>query len=176
MSVYKNSTSQSDQQANPEQRSRNKGLGNPANDAIQAVEDAVRLIFTNDSSLLKNDVAERAICSKLAAYLEPHFPNHKVDIEYNRHGLEPKKVYLPEYCRGGGEKKIYPDVVVHQRGHDNQNLLVIQAKKESNREPRECDRAIVVAMKHEFQYKYGLLIEFPSGPKAMERKAKLEWI
>jgi len=87
----------------------------------KAVEDAVRLLFKNDALLLENNVAERAIAAKLAQYLVPYFPGHQVDVEYNRHGLESKKVDLPEYCRGGGKKLILPDVVVHQRGHDDEN-------------------------------------------------------
>lgn len=141
-----------------------------------AVGDAVQLLFTNDGSLLEGNVAERTICARLACYLERHFPDHKADVEYNRHGVEPKKVDLPGYCRGGGERLIFPDVVVHQRTHDNENLLVIQVKKETNPEPRDCDRTIIRAMKHKFRYRHGLLIELPAGPGATSRKPNLEWL
>ncbi len=142
----------------------------------KAVADALQSLFSDEGFLLEADVAERAIAARLAAYLAPHFPKHQVDVEYNRHGLEPKVVHLPAHCRGGGEKRIFPDVIVHQRGHDNENLLVIQIKKETNHEPRGCDRAVIEAMKREFQYRRGLLMDLPAGAGAMGRKAKLEWL
>jgi hypothetical protein len=142
----------------------------------KAAQDAVKLLFANDVFLLESDVHEQAIAAKLALYLTPHFPNHNVDVEYNRHGLEPKKVNLPANCRGGGEKLILPDVIVHQRGHDGENLLVIQVKKETNHEPRDCDRAVIYAMRREFGYRRGLLIDLPAGPGAAEREPRLEWL
>jgi hypothetical protein len=148
----------------------------PADNLRNAVKDALRLLITNDGSHLESDVAERTICARLACYLEPHFPDHKADVEYNRHGIEPKRIALSQDCRGVGEKKIYPDVIVHQRLHDNKNLLVIQVKKETNRESRDCDRAIILAMKREFQYAHGLMIDLPAGPGATGRKVKLRWL
>ncbi len=149
---------------------------NPLDKLREAVEEALRLLFTKDAELLETDAAERAICAALASNLKPHFPNHQVDVEYNRHGIEPKEVALSEDCRGGGMKKIYPDVIVHQRLNDKENALVIQVKKETNRESRECDRAIIIAMKREFQYTHGLMLELPAGPGATGREAKLQWL
>jgi hypothetical protein len=64
---------------------------------------------------------------------------------------------------------------VHQRGHDNENLLVVQIKKETNPEPREYDGAVIGAMKREFRYRHGLLLDLPMGPGAAKRKPLLEW-
>lgn len=138
--------------------------------------DALQLLIANDGFLLETDVHERTIVAMLARYLRPHFPVHHVDVEYNRHGLDRKMINLPDNCRGGGRKPIYPDVIVHQRGHDNENLLVIQLKKETNREPRICDRVIIEAMKDAFRYHRGLLLELPAGPGAATRPPRLEWI
>jgi hypothetical protein len=142
----------------------------------RAVRDAIRLLFANDAFLLETDVQERTIAARLAHYLEPHFPGHTVDVEYNRHGLEPKKVDLPAGCRGGGQRLVLPDVVVHQRGHDRENLLVIQVKKETNHQLRLCDRAVIEAMRREFAYRRGLLIDIPAGPGATNREPRLEWL
>jgi len=142
----------------------------------KVVADSLNMLFEKDVFLLEADAAERAIAAKLALYLAPHFPKHQVDVEYNRHGLVPKAVHLPQDCRGGGLKRIFPDLVVHQRGHDKENILVIQIKKETNHESRDCDRAIVIAMKREFRYVYGLLIDVPAGPGAKNRKPRLEWV
>ena len=105
--------------------------------------------------------------------LEPRFPEYHINVEYNRHGLHPKRLNLPAY---GGEKLILPDMVIHRQGHDEKNLLVIQIKKETNSESREHDRAVITGMKETFGYRRGLLIDLPAGPGAANRKAHLEWL
>jgi hypothetical protein len=115
------------------------------------------------------------VVAKFAGYLAPRFPQHCVDVEYNRHGLEPKMVDLPANCHGGGRRRIYPDIVVHLRGNDDENLLVIQIKKETNPESRDCDRSIIAAMKREFGYRAGLLLELPAGAGASQRESSLSW-
>ncbi len=143
----------------------------------KAVEEALQLLFKNDSFLLEADAHERTIAAKLACYLalSAHFTKHQVDVEYNRHGLEPKAVDLSKYYRGGVKQRIFPDVIVHQRGHDDENLLVIQIKKETNPEPRDHDGAVIDAMKREFHYLHGLVLDLPAGPDAKNREPHLEW-
>jgi hypothetical protein len=51
-----------------------------------------------------------------------------VDPEYNRLGLDPNAVELPNECREGDKKLILPDIVVHRRGNDNNNLRLIEVK------------------------------------------------
>jgi hypothetical protein len=137
------------------------------------VGEAVEQLFAKEAFLLEADVAERTVAARLAVYLEPHFPQHQVNVEYNRHGLHPKRLKLPAY---GGEKLILPDVVVHRQGHDENNLLVIQVKKETNNESREYDRAVIAGMKQDYGYMWGVLIDLPAGPGATNRKAHLEWL
>jgi hypothetical protein len=143
----------------------------------KVVEDALELLFRNDGFLLEADAHERTIAAKLAHYmmLSARFPQHQIDVEYNRHGLEPKAVALPEYYRGDFKQRVFPDLIVHQRGHDNENVLVIQIKKETNPEPRLHDAAVIDAMKREFSYRHGLLIDLPAGRGAVNRKPLLEW-
>lgn len=139
------------------------------------IEEALKVLFARDPVLLESDTGERAVVAKLACYMAPLFPNHDVDVEYNRHGLESKTVELPRECGGGGEKLIIPDIIVHRRGVDTANLLVAEIKKETNPEPRTCDRAKILAMKKQLRYKWGVLIELPSGTGAQYRKAREEW-
>ena len=83
---------------------------------------------------------------------------------------------LPEQYRGLRGGRIYPDVIVHQRGHDGKNRLVIQIKKSTNGEIRKYDEAVIRAMKQDFGYARGLLIDLPAGPGASRLKPQLEWI
>lgn len=139
------------------------------------VRRALKALFKHDWALLDGDASERAIASRLASHLEPLFPGYNVDVEYNRHGLDPKAVELGATCRGGGKKLIVPDVIVHHRRNDDNNLLVIEMKKETNSESRECDRAKIVAMKRELNYQYGLIIDLPAGAGAEQREYLEEW-
>ncbi len=140
------------------------------------LREAVAIMFERDRLLLEYEVGERAIAAKLACYLAPLFPDHDVDVEYNRHGLDPKTVQLPPECHGGGERLIVPDVIVHRRGNDADNLLVVEVKKETNAEPRTCDRAKILGMKKQFGYTWGVLLEVPAGPGAGTRQSATEWL
>ncbi len=82
-------------------------------------------------------------------------------------GLEPKSLDLPPECRGGGHRRIFPDIIVHSRGNDSANLLVVEVKKSTNREPRTCDQAKIKGMKREFGYKWGVLIELPQAKEQL---------
>ena len=137
---------------------------------------AIEALFLNDSILLEYDVGERTVAAKLCAYLSGVFPSHNVDVEYNRHGLDPKVVNLPRECGNGAERLILPDLIVHRRGRDGANLLAIEIKKETNKESRDCDRAKLKGLKRELGYTYGVLLELPAGPDASRRKAREEWI
>jgi len=155
--------------------SRRESLTEKKKDAsVKAVVgEAVEQLFAKDAFLLKADVAERTVAARLAVYLEPHFPQHHVNVEYNRHGLHPKRLKLPAY---GGEKLILPDVVVHRQGHDENNLLVIQVKKETNNESREYDRAAYCRHEAGLRLHVGCLDRPPCRAGSNDRKAHLEWL
>lgn len=130
--------------------------------SLKAVSRNVRislgLLFKNDAFLLENGVHERSITHKLAEYLQTQFPEYHVDCEYNLHGIETK--ILPRECNGENREKVFPDIIVHLRGTDN-NLLVIEAKQFPILDA--CDRQkleLFTASSGQFRYKYGLAIGF----------------
>lgn len=51
---------------------------------------AVALLNQKDRYLLQNDLSERCIAARLAMYLQSVFPDHVVDVEYNRAGDIPE--------------------------------------------------------------------------------------
>lgn len=128
---------------------------------------AVETLLIDDSYLLEIGVSERAIMGRLAVYLTHLFPSHSVDLEYNRHALEVKRADVPEECANAtnfaGKAIIIPDLIVHQRGHDRDNLLVLEAKKSADRRGKDCDRLRVTALKRELGYRFAALLEFPIG-------------
>ncbi|MFC4620589.1 hypothetical protein ACFO4N_18030 [Camelliibacillus cellulosilyticus] len=118
---------------------------------------AVIKLYTNDDYLLKNNLNERTIMHKLAAYLQDEFidEGYNVDCEYNKNvedksGL--KTIYILQKearhirrFQVGKEfednikdereyliKPVYPDIVIHKRGSNHKNLLIIEIKKLNN--------------------------------------------
>jgi hypothetical protein len=97
---------------------------------------AVQVLNEKDRYLLENDLSERCIASRLAMYLQPLFPDQVVDVEYNRAGDMPKRLNLPDECANfrdaDGRSLVVPDIIVHTRGPNGPNLLVLELKKTTN--------------------------------------------
>lgn len=117
--------------------------------AENALITAVQLLKRELPSFGK-DVGERTIMCRLAHHLaaqvEPNERHVHVDCEYNRQGDDPKRFRNPPSCElpgkeedvGGGRKsnRFFPDIVLHQRKADDQNLLVCEIKRKND--PRGC--------------------------------------
>ena len=142
-------------------------------DLWKAVED----LYRYDADLFISDVGERCLVSNLARHLwHQDWRNHhdlnespKWDLEYNRHGKSQNPKIIPSHnskivtnhCRT-------PDLVLHERGTDAQNLCVIEVKKHharsfDNRSPNNQSKDIEVleamtAPEGVFRYRSGLLL------------------
>lgn len=97
------------------------------------IQATCRGVEKNDKELLERDVSEWAITHRLALYLtrnlslDQRFSKYFVDCEYNKM-LEPNgHNYVAKH--GDSSKLIRPDIIVHDRGNNNKNLLVIELKK-----------------------------------------------
>jgi hypothetical protein len=137
---------------------------------------AVDRLMANDGDLLLRNVSERAIASRLAMYLTELFPSYDLDVEYDRHGLEVKRLHLPADCHGGGIRRVIPDIVVHIRGDNDHNLLAVEIKKETNRESRTCDRLKLRGMLDQLHYSLAVFLEVPAGPGAVNRSPVSDWM
>jgi hypothetical protein len=132
------------------------------NDATKLFNDSVdkRLLFDDESDEgeRRSSVGERAIAHRLAVHLERQlerggYPNEAVrivtDCEYNRHRGAVKQLDVREDLKrrvikakralrrnpkriGWYAFSIFPDIIVHERGVDKNNLLVIEIKRASN--------------------------------------------
>jgi|YNPMSStandDraft_1061717.scaffolds.fasta_scaffold15950_3 hypothetical protein len=128
-----------------------KKLGEVTDDEIKKkVEFCIRQLLGNDRDLLEIEVNERSIAHKLAEYLQQQFPKWHVDCEYNRHGIEIKKL---------GEARVYPDIIVHLRNTPF-NLLVIELKCSNKNYEGDIEKLKEFTDKNgEFKYKLGLLLK-----------------
>lgn len=90
------------------------------------VQKALNKLYKNDKYLIKmytdkdNHVSERSIVFRFAVYLEKYrlkyFPQYDLDVEYNRN------INLIKMLNS---KPAMPDLIIHKRGTNENNLLVL---------------------------------------------------
>jgi hypothetical protein len=134
-----------------------------------AILDAVTKLFEKDSQLLDLNASEESAAAKIAQYLQPHFPEMHIDVEYNRMGNAPKKV-----AWSGKLEEVYPDIIVHKR-ETGTNVLAIELKKDSNRETKHKDILKLRAYRSELGYRHALYMRL--GIKAgTGNVSECEWV
>ena len=126
---------------------------------------ALEKLQSEDRYLIENGVNERSISHKLAEYLQVEFPDYNVECEYSRDGSYPKKLELPiDQDRPDWDdtaaRTVYPDVIVHKRGKQDENLLVIEIKKESNPMGANFDNQKLKAFVDQLCYRQTAFITF----------------
>ena len=141
---------------------------------------ATQALLASDAHLLEHDLSERCIASRLAMYLQQKFQDLSVDVEYNRIGARPKTMELPEECANyrsnNGEPLVVPDVIVHKRGPDGPNLLVLELKKTTNRDPRDCDHMRIRAFRNQLNYSFATLVECETRTGKAPGIEIVEWL
>lgn len=122
------------------------------------LQQALRRLEKKHQQLLRWDVHERTLVSHLVCLLNGQFSRGlSVDMEYNReHGCAVK--------RNSSGATVYPDLIVHERGNDDNNLLVIECKK-SNARKGEKTKAVEKLAEHQRKrkYKYAAFIVLEIG-------------
>lgn len=141
----------------------------------RAVAEALSLLLERDAYLLEIDANERSIAYRFAFYLQARLPDWTVDCEYNRDGVEPKRLGHFDIHPDNEDdeaKTVFPDVIAHRRG-TRENYLVIEFKKSTSNVDRNIDRRKLEGYKRELGYPFALFIEVGTGEQA--NVAQLEW-
>lgn len=97
-----------------------------------AINSCLDKLYENDSYLIlnyskdePNHVSERSIVFRFGIYFEEFvrekLPSYNLDSEYNRNKADKK--FLPSWKSG-----CYPDIIIHKRGSNDDNFLVIEFK------------------------------------------------
>ena len=124
------------------------------------------MFLARDRYLLAQDVNERTISHRFALYLQRLFPKRHVDCEYNRYfgrPGSPKTLRVPDTNVGWSDtnaRTVYPDIIVHTRGTDD-NLLVIEMKKAGLSVTFDEDK--LRAYQHEYGYRFAYLLVVRTG-------------
>lgn len=157
------------------------------------VEEVLQELLTQDISLIKNDVSERAITHKFAEHLQKKIPDLNVDCEYNRNYVEgpskPKSLYLLDQKTQELKNDLevgellavsaYPDVIIHQRLTNKDNLLVVEVKKQNSKVPHDHDVSKLKAFtentaQNSYNFEYGVFIVLETGVQ-QPRDPILQW-
>ncbi len=142
----------------------------------EAVRRALIDLLKHDSHLLWIDANERSITFRFAMHLQTHLQDWQIDSEYNRDGVEPKKLgHLGLYPDGEDDeaKTVFPDVIAHRRGTKD-NFLVLEFKKSTSRIDRQIDRQKLLGYKRQLGYPHALFVEVGTGEQASV--TSLEWM
>lgn len=146
------------------------------------VNNALDRLYYNDRYLLEHDVNELSITHKLARYLEDIFFYYDVDCEYNRIGDIAKRLNRNLYEKYKGilgykidnilkeknnDKLAKPDIILHKRGRNDQNLLAIEVKKSDNKDDNYDRLKLIIYTDKDYglNYKYGLFIKLDKDNK-----------
>jgi hypothetical protein len=134
----------------------------------QSIVSAIDELYKKDKYLIaykpidaKNDkhVSERSVVFRIGVYLEKYLHSdkrlhgYKLDVEYNRKGYGKKT--LP--CSPNGT---YPDLIIHKRGKQDYNLIVIEFKTWWNRNNSQDIEKLRGFTKQsgKYKYRYGLSV------------------
>lgn len=133
------------------------------------ISNSLCILYREDMHLIMNEpycdcvmdqfhhVGERSIVFRFAHYLQNMieqdscFADYVLDCEYNRNGINAKT--LPSFTNG-----VYPDIIIHKRGSNDYNLLVIEVKTywNSNTEHDERKLQEFVDRKGEYCFQHAL--------------------
>jgi hypothetical protein len=123
-------------------------------EADRLVREALRQLKEEQPELFHLDVSERALTHHLANCILKLVPKSlNVDVEYNRHCSDPKRLTLPRRDASDRELRattVFPDIIVHVRDTDKSNLVVLEVKKKG--EPLEYDSKKLRAFRAELGY------------------------
>jgi len=115
-------------------------------DVIERTRDACKYISDNEPGIWQT--TEWNICSHLQTRLNEVFSEYNVDVELVKHD---------------GRR---PDIVIHQRGNNSDNLVVFQAKKNPNIKDiqEDLDKIKETFFEDPYFYKFGVLISIGKLP------------
>jgi hypothetical protein len=144
------------------------------------VQKAISIFMRKDLPILEHDLNERTISHRLAMYLQRLFPTFNVDCEYNRDHDDAKMLFFPADLNNNvldtNAKTVYPDIIVHHRGDNDHNLLVIEIKKSSRgSESAYFDMEKLQLFHEQYCYHNCLFMQIPIGHGDLQNWG-LNWI
>ena len=131
---------------------------------------AMARVMDHDRRLLELGPSERAVAHRLAVHLEQDFPGWCTDCEYNRQGngddrktVSPEQPLLPPSGKLD-VAEVDPGIIVHQRGPEGPNLLVLEVKPASSTGlARDRAKLRKYLTDEHLRYKFAALVTYRTG-------------
>lgn len=133
---------------------------------LKIVNDTLDILYEKENYLFINDLSERNMVFHFAFYFieqlkNTEYENLSVDCEYNRNKLDERG--FKEIIYDKKRHRIFPDLILHKRGFNDNNILAIEFKKANNsdRNGFKSDYYKLMALTDkngEFKYHLGLFI------------------
>ena len=148
---------------------------------LEVVNNALDRLYENDFYLIKNNLSERNLVFHFSRYFidickekKLKYANLNVDCEYNRNRFN-EKMYK-QVIYENQEHQSYPDCILHERGSNNNNILVIEFKKANNKKNKTDLLKLKAFTDNHGCYKYllGLAIQFESSRRSEEHTSELQ--
>ena len=116
----------------------------------QLINQSLDDLYRNDEYLISHKASERDLTFHFTTYFKDHMrttsiAQYNVDYEYNRDGDDSKQI--------DGDK-VYPDFIVHRRGSNEDNLLIIEFKTWWNPNNTNDIEKLKNMMNEQYRYKY----------------------
>lgn len=130
---------------------------------------ALRQLYQKDYSLIDRQCNERSIVFRLGIYLNDIFEKNgfDVDCEYNRNGNNPKKL------ESRSRKHNYPDLIVHKRESNQENLLIVEVKTQNDKIQdhinNDIDKLKGFTSEEDYRYTLGAHVFI------LNKKCKINW-
>jgi len=120
---------------------------------------SVKEVYAKDKYLINDRVHECSISHKFAIYLENNLKKKIIgfctDIEYNKNISNKKEILIDDKV-----KEIRPDIIVHKRGNNDNNLLFIEIKKSNSNDMYSLCKVKQATCGNQLNYKYGVYLDF----------------
>lgn len=147
------------------------------NEILDNIDSGINQLLKNEKDILKRGLNELNLSGHLTKYLSPLFEGFIVEQEYNGDKLKPNDRKALDIAKNRMEEigikpnktnnyKFTPDIIIHTRNINENNLVVIEIKKDSNsRKKKEWD---LIKLEHmtigylgnHYNYKLGIALIF----------------
>lgn len=153
------------------------------NTILENIENAISNLLAGEIDTLRRGLNELNVSTHLAFYLKPIFLQHDVDPEYNgdidkpndRKALDIARKRIIEVGKNPNQNdnyKLSPDIIIHKRGTNESNLVVIEVKKDIHSKNLKdfdlikLEHLTIDYLDNHYNYKIGIAIVFGTGYNA----------
>jgi len=147
------------------------------NEILDKLDSSINELLKNEKDILTRGLNELNLNGHLVKYLTPLFMDYVVDPEYNgdklkendRKALDIARSKMKDIGIKPNEENNYqitPDIIIHTRNINEDNLVVIEVKKDSNSKKRKefdllkLEHMTIDYMGNHYNYKLGVALIF----------------